>query len=136
MNDFWQQTIGMIVALGVPLTGWIFARVRKMHAEMTSNLASEALVRLSEIVGTVVLDSTEVFVRDLMEALKDGKLETQEFQDALQESTDFAWSLIRNQDKRVLAGGLDENARKEFEAKLKARIVAGAREALDKPVVR
>lgn len=130
MNDIWQQlAAGVIATIGLPFVAWAFSQIRNATAQATSRVSNEALQRLSEIIGVVIIDSGEVFTRLLVDKLDDGKLTPEELSSALDEAAQFAWSLMRNQDKKALAG-TDQKLTKEFETILKTRIEAEARRAL------
>lgn len=127
----WMQTLigGVFTTFGGVATAWAFARLRETVERMNSNEADNALTRLQDIVSTVALDTVEVFSKSLVEALKDGVVEPHELQAALTEASEFAWSLMRNADKKALAGGIDTKAKNQFEDILKHRIDAEARRA-------
>lgn len=128
MSEFLQTVIGGVVTVfGSTATAWMFARVREALREWRDTTANEALHRLFDIVGVVALDSTEVLTRSLVEALKDGNLTPQELTRALDEAQQVAWSLMRNADKRALAGGIDAAAQHAFKPILRSRIEAEAR---------
>ena len=128
MNNVLATIIGAVVtAFGSTATVWLFGTIRGASAQLKDRLANESLRRLHDIIASVVLDTGEVLTRSLVDQLKDGELKAGELQESLDEAAAFAWSLMRNADKAVLAGGTDGLAQEEFTPILKARLEAEAR---------
>ena len=129
MTDFVQNIVGSAAgAFGLALVGWVVAQIKAGSAELQERLANESLERLFDVVSTVVLDSTEVLGRSLVDALKDGNLTGAELKDALNETYEFLWSVMRRVDLARLAGGTDDAAKEAFKRNVLPRLEAEARE--------
>ena len=128
MSDIAQTLIATIATtFGVSIVGWVVTQMKNASRQLTENLTNESLARLADIVSVVVLDTTDVLGRSLVEHLRDGGLTGSELRDALDEAYEFLWSVLRNADKIRLAGDTDEGAKLAFKAAVLPRLEAEAR---------
>lgn len=129
MTDFAQSIIATVAStFGLTLVAWIVAQMKSASKELTERLTNESLVRLADIVSTVVFDTTSVLGRSLVDKMKDGDLTGKELYESLDETYEFLWSVLRNTDKLRLAGGTDEGAKEAFRAAVLPRLEAEARQ--------